>query len=190
MAKANKRFAAKQKDKLRPIDNFARNRVNEAWTNVEKLDLHAIDNLVWALSLVYKCAFGKGSVDFSLKDGARMTGKLHEEWALSALQCQLITFDLKDAYKQMGIHESDRRRSVVTLRSSRHEGVDHYLMNCLPFGAVSSVHNFNQIARLIWAIGVRLLRIPWCNYFDDYPVFSPQALSFRPLRLARRCFDS
>ena len=84
----------------------------------------------------------------------------------------LFNFDLKDAYKQLGIHESDRNKAVVVLKSDKHGGVDRYAMNCLPFGASSSAHNFNRVARFLWAIGVVEL-MPWVNYFDDYPVISP-----------------
>lgn len=38
------RFAARQKNKLQPIDNFTENRVNDAWSCPEKLDVHAIDH--------------------------------------------------------------------------------------------------------------------------------------------------
>ena len=40
------RFAVKQKNKIRPIDNFAENFVNEAWSSPEKLDLHSLTTLL------------------------------------------------------------------------------------------------------------------------------------------------
>ena len=179
------RFAVRQKDKLRPIDNFATNRVNEAWTCPEKLDLHSIDQLAWTISAFYKFFGKRGSVDIALKDGRRLQGKVHSDWFKCDAKCLITTLDLKDAYKQLGIHESDRNKAVVTLRSDRHKGVDCYTMNCLPFGASSSVHNFNRVARLLWAIGVAELMIPWVNYFDDYPMVSPGAIATSTLSAAK-----
>lgn len=179
------RFAVRQKDKLRPIDNFATNRVNEAWTCPEKLDLHSLDQLAWTISALYKFFGKRGGVDITLKDGRRLQGEVHCDWLKCDAKCLITTLDLKDAYKQLGIHESDRNKAVVTLRSDRHNGVDCYTMNCLPFGASSSVHNFNRVARLLWAIGVVELMIPWVNYFDDYPMVSPGAIATSTLSAAK-----
>eukprot|EP00435_Cladocopium_sp_Y103_P026443 s3298_g6.t1 len=179
------RFAVRQRNKLRPIDNFSSNKVNQAWTNPEKLDLHALDQLAWLVSVFYKCVVDKGVVDLTLSDGQRLCGNVHSEWKVNNSKCLLTTLDLKDAYKQLGIHGSDRNKAVVTLRSDRHDGVDCYAMNCLPFGAASSVHNFNRVARLLWAIGVVELKLPWVNYFDDYPLMSPSNISVSTVSAAK-----
>ena len=120
------RFAVRQKNKLRPIDNFATNRVNEAWTCPEKLDLHALDQLVWLVSMYYKCAVQKGYIDVKLSDGKELRGQVHADWVKCNGECLLTTLDLKDAYKQMGIHALDRNKAVVVLKSDKHSGVDRY----------------------------------------------------------------
>ena len=109
------RFAVKQKNKLRPIDNFAENLVNEAWEAPEKLDLHALDQLTWIIALLCKWSLGKGFLDIPLKDGSRLEGKIHRDWNAENLKCLISTIDLKDAYKQFGIHARDRAKAVVTL---------------------------------------------------------------------------
>lgn len=58
-------------------------------------------------------------------------------------------------------------------------------MNCLPFGASASVHSFNRVARLVWAWGVTKLKLPWVNYFDDYPIASPRGLLTSSLSAAK-----
>ena len=170
------RFAVKQKNKLRPIDNFAENRVNDAWEAPEKLDLHALDQLTWIIGLLCKWSLGNGTLDIPLKDGSRLTGKVHHEWNDKNMKCVISTIDLKDAYKQFGIHEKDRAKAVVTLKSDATAGMEHYVMNCLPFGACAAVHHFNRISRMIWAIGVTTLNLPWVNYFDGYPIMSPNGI--------------
>ena len=179
------RFAVKQKNKIRPIDNFAENFVNEAWSAPEKLDLHSVDHVAWLLGVFCKLVFDKKCIDVSLKCGKKISGPLHKDWLVSDAKCLLTTLDLKDAYKQFGFHKDDRNKAIVTLKSSSCDGVDHYIMNCLPFGAVASVRNFNRVARLVRALGVKLLRLPWLNYFDDYPVISPAAISISTMSAAK-----
>ena len=48
--------------------------------------------------------------------------------------------------------------------------------NALPFGSTASVVYFNRIARLVWRLGLELL-LPWCNYYDDYPIFAPACVA-------------
>ena len=182
------RFAVRQKDKLRPIDNFASNRVNEAWSNVEKIDLHALDQLRWTISVICKAAHNRGCVEIPLKDGSCLIGEVHRDWSAKKLACKVTALDMKDAYKQLGIHASERCRSVVSLRNDSEGRVDHYLMNCLPFGAVGSVHHFNRLARLLWGIGLHYLMLPWVNYFDDFPLMSPRELLASTLAAAKALF--
>ena len=130
------RFAVRQKNKLRPIDNFAENCCNEAWAQPEKLDLRNLDQMVWLLSLLVKWSFGEGRVEVLLKDGTKITGKMSAESTWDALQCLVTTIDLEDAYKQLGLHGSDRGRAVVALKGSegpvRHE---HPALRRIGFGA-------------------------------------------------------
>ena len=179
------RFAVRQKDKLRPIDNFCENRVNEAWECPERIDLHALDQMAWTLSLFYKVFASRGYVDVKLKDGTILSGKVHDDWTMANKKCVVTTVDLKDAYKQLGVSALDRDKAVVVLKSQHGDGVDHFLVNTLPFGATSSVHNFNRFSRMLWACGVVLMRIPWTNYFDDYPTVSTESLALSTLASAK-----
>ena len=97
-----------------------------------------MDQLVWLTGVFYKCAVEKGTIDLVLSDGRRLQGALHGDWRTCDNRCLLTTVDLKDAYKQLGIHETDRNKAIVTLRSDLHDGVDCYELNCLPFGAAAS----------------------------------------------------
>ena len=179
------RFAVKQKNKLRPIDNFAENKVNEAWECPEKIGLHALDQLAWTISLISRAATDKGFIEVPLKSGECLTGQLHADWNGESIKCLISTIDLKDAYKQFGIHREDRNKAVVSMKNLEGEGTVHYLMNCMPFGASSSVHNFNRISRMIWAIGVVELKLPWTNYFDDYPIVTPAGISLSTMPAAK-----
>ena len=87
-----------------------------------------------------------------MSDGTRLQAKVQKDWDTCHHECLITTLDLKDAYKQLGVHESDRNKAVVALRSDKHGDIDFYAMNCLPFG-------FNRVARLVWALGVVELRL-------------------------------
>lgn len=87
------RFAVRQKNKLRPIDNFSENFVNEAWTVPEKIDLHALDQLTWLTSILYRHAGQERCIDLPLKDGTRLRGEVHPGWTADALMCELTTVD-------------------------------------------------------------------------------------------------
>ena len=54
--------------------------------------------------------------------------------------------------------------------------------NALPFGSIASVVYFNRVSRLLWRSGLELC-LPWCNCYDDYPVFSPACLMTAMVRL-------
>ena len=157
---------------MRPIGNFAQNKVNDAWECPEKIDVHALDQLTWVISIICKVSLQKGAVDIPLKSRKVLSGKMHGDWNSDNIRCEISTVDLKDAYKQFGIHEQDRGKAVVSLKHRSGNGTSHYIMNCMPFGASSSVQNFNRIARMIWAIGVVELRLAWVNYFDDYALMT------------------
>ncbi|CAE7475642.1 unnamed protein product [Symbiodinium sp. CCMP2592] len=42
----------------------------------------------------------------------------------------------------------------------------------LPFGTTGSVAGFLRTSAATWHIGSALLGLSWCNYFDDFPLFS------------------
>ena len=71
-----------------------------------------------------------------------------------------------------------KRGKVREQRAAKASNITLWIIvNCLPFGAVASVHNFNRVARLVWSLGVKLLQLSWLNYYDDFPMVSPAAKS-------------
>lgn len=65
---------------------------------------------------------------------------------------------------------------MVVLKRPDAEDIGCFVGKALPFGSTASVVYFNRLSRLIWRLGLELF-IPWCNYYDDYPVFSPGCLA-------------
>ena len=54
--------------KLRPIDNYAENRVNSAFSYLDKLDLRALDQVVWAAVAITRMAMKRIAEDINWTD--------------------------------------------------------------------------------------------------------------------------
>ena len=164
------------KTKLRPIDDFAEAEVNSAFAYVDKLDLRSIDTLVAMLRWWTVCCDVTAQVKVSLSDGTCLEGSVHPAWKDQEASAPLLsTMDLRNAYKQLPLNPNSRRLAVCTLPKPG-GGVECYESQALPFGATASVVDFNRFARFLHHVGECLL-VPWVNYFDDYPVWTPAALA-------------
>ena len=172
-----RRFGIWQKGKLRPIDDFRENRVNEAFSCGDKIDLHAMDNMLWTLLAFMRFTLHQEHCRLETSDGEVLSGQVHPLWKSMPKGCQLTAFDLESAYKQLPLHESEYDCTVVTLKGPEpKDGPKCFFMRTLPFGSVASVLHFNRVARLLWRVGIEL-NLMWFNYFDDYPCISPSIQS-------------
>ncbi len=85
------RFAVKQKNKIRPIDNFAENFVSEAWSSPpEKLDLHSVDHVAWLLGIFGRLVFDKQCIDVTPKSDIWATSH-----GLVFQRCQMFADDIR-----------------------------------------------------------------------------------------------
>eukprot|EP00435_Cladocopium_sp_Y103_P000779 s5414_g1.t1 len=163
-----KRFGLVQRaGKLRVIDDCSIGGINSTLGSVEKFRVHAMDECA---------AFLACMVDF-LERGKGIEG-------LSGR-----TYDLKHAYKQYGISESDREVIRLAVRNPYTKGVSLFGINSLPFGASGSVGGFLRISLAVWFIGLVLLRLVWTAFFDDYTVFSRDALVSNTAKTVETLFD-
>lgn len=131
--------------------------VNSSFSYMERVDLKALDEIVWTACCLVRLCIYESRFDFHLSDGARLAGKIHETWkALSADQVQLVskTVDLRSAYKQFAIHPSDRKFSAIALKRPGGAEASGFISRTLPFGSVASVLHFNGVARLVQRIGL------------------------------------
>ena len=166
-----RRFGVWQKEKLRPIDDMKENKLNDCFSCSDKIDLHALDHVLWSLCVCIRFCLYSGDLDFKLSDGSRLHGSVRESWTRAGAHFSMTSFDLASAYKQLPLNPKEYNCSVVTLRNPKENSVACFEMRTLPFGSVASVLHFNRVARLIWALGLQL-GIIWGNYFDDYPVIT------------------
>ena len=174
-----RRFAVVQRDKIRAIDDFTESGVNSSFGYLEKIQLKALDEIIWIASCFVKLCLHEERFDFSLSDGGRLCGQVHEYWKsldLSGAILHAKTVDLRSAYKQLAIHPCDRKISVLSLKDPEKGDVFGFVSKTLPFGSTASVLHFNRVSRLLHRLGLQL-DVPWANYYDDYPVVDFACLS-------------
>ena len=149
-----RRFAVWQ-GKHRPVDDFSECRVNACFGCFEKVTLKALDELVWTCALVFRVAQTKGCVRLELGSGEVLEGPSRKVWHDSSRVRPLTkTYELRSAYKQLAIHPSERRKTVLLLKCSSARRVSGFVCNTLPFGGSASVMHFNRV-------GLLLQRILW-----------------------------
>ena len=164
------------KKKLRPIDDYAENRVNSAFGYSDKLDLRTLDQVIWSAAAIVR-AVHSGVVEFTLSDGTVLAGPVHPANLEGDAGTPLASvLDLASAYKQFALSPKCRLMSIVTLKDPASNQCKCFEGRVLPFGATASVVHFNRIARFLQAVGFQCL-ILWGNYFDDYPMISTKLLA-------------
>ena len=149
-----RRFAVKQKGKLRPIDDCAESRVNDTFTAIEKISLGAMSHIVWAALVLLRHCLHHSRVELRLSNGDELKANVHPEWHAHEVAFKANAFDLKSAYKQLALAPEDVCKGVVSILEPGDGGeVKCFLMRTLPFGAKAAVYHFNRVARFIWESG-------------------------------------
>ncbi|CAE7784940.1 unnamed protein product [Symbiodinium sp. CCMP2592] len=143
-----RRFGIIQGAKTRVIDDGKAAGINQTVGLPERFRLHNIDFisafLVWAM------------MDPRAK-GKQVSGK---------------TIDLKWAYKQYAVDPSDREIFRILVLDTCSRKPKFFGAAALPFGTTGSVAGFLRTSAATWHSGSALLGLSWCNYFDDFPLFS------------------
>ena len=138
-----KRFPVEQPDKVRPIDDTSISHVNMTLGCEEKVVVMTVSTTV-ALALHFMA---------SAKEPVDLDGR---------------TFDLRSAYKQLGIHTEDLPFAKVAVYSPEHRRPVVLALQALPFGATGSVHGFIRCSLALWWVLVKFLVIPSTHFYDDF----------------------
>ena len=176
------------KTKLRPIDDYAENKVNTAFGYSDKLDLRTLDQVIWAIAAIVRSLFNRRA-EFVLSDGRVLSGPVHPANLSGDQGLPLISvLDLSSAYKQFAISPKCRRMSVIIVRDPGSGECKCFEGRVLPFGATASVVHFNRISRLVQAIGFQC-GILWGNYFDDFPMVTTSAVANSSMQTSTTLLD-
>ena len=136
----------KQKNKVRPIDDYKASLVNFAVTQTEGVTIHTIDHIAAMISWWMR------------------SGSLSPDDGLVA-KC----WDLSDAYKQVPLSdEAFNLDSYLAVFDPGASSAKIFKQRVLPFGSVASVTAFLRVSLALWKIGSSLLHIMWLVYFDDF----------------------
>ena len=147
------RFGVKQKNKIRPIDNFKSSCVNAACGVQEKVAMDGIHEIV---SLCLRWL--RRRKPLSAED--RILGR---------------TWDLKSAYKQLAVKREHKRFALICAVDPESNRVRIAEIHSMPFGAVAAVHAFLRCGEGIKAIGRGKLHLVMTNFFDDFTVLASRA---------------
>ena len=128
-----KRFGLAQKEKTRVIDDFSVGGLNSLAGLREKLAVQSIDEIAAHLAFV-----------IDSKSSRSMGGVLGK------------TYDLTSAYKQYGVHPSDRDLARIAVKTPSHK-LAFFGTNALPFGAVGSVGGFLRISAALRPQGAQAM---------------------------------
>ena len=141
-----KRFPVKQKNKVRPIDDYKASLVNFAVSQSEGVTIHTIGHIA-------------SMIAFWLKSGS-----LSVKESLVA-KC----WDLSDAYKQVPLSdEAFHLDSYLAVYDPESSSAKIFKQCVLPFGSIASVTAFLRVSLALWKIGSALLHLLWSVYFDDF----------------------
>ena len=139
----SRRFGVKQGEKVRCVDDFTGSSVNQSVQTHESPRPHTLDMVGGMLSLCMAAHSGE------------------DPW-------RGRVFDLKAAYRQCAVSPSSERFSYISVYDPSSKQVKAFQMLALPFGSVKAVHAFLRVSASLWFIGVKLFRVIWSNYFDDF----------------------
>ena len=164
------RFGVRQSSansiKLRPIDDYSECKVNQALGYSDKIDLRALDELIWILRAWVKWMLEATTCELMLSSGERLCDVVHPSCKLVDAEPLLTSLDLHAAYKQLAISPSSRPLSVIVLANPHSGELGCFVGNSWPCGSTASVVYFNRVSRLLWRLGLELC-LPWCNYYDN-----------------------
>ena len=82
------------------------------------------------------------------------------------------TFDLKTAFKQLGIEPADLPYAKVLVWDPVCCRPAVLALKALPFGATGSIHGFSRCSLALWQVAVSLLILPITVFFDDFTSIS------------------
>ena len=120
-------------------------------------NLHALDELICICRIWVRALEGTGQVSIVLSCGAALDGPLHPGWRKAGADPMLTTLDLRAAYKQFALSAKSRAWSIIALLDPVKLVPGLFESKALPFGSSASVLE---------------LCLPWCNFYDDFPVMS------------------
>ena len=104
--------------------------------------------------------------------------------------CQLVgkSYDLRKAYRQVGIADSHLVASWVAVWCPPSSEPKAFAMKSMPFGATASVQAFLRISIALKTLGTMMFHFMWTSYYDDFIVVCHKGDEDNTDRMARSFF--
>eukprot|EP00971_Amphidinium_carterae_P343270 6482926-Amphidinium_carterae.2 len=141
-----RRFSVRQKEKVRPIDDYSVSLCNDLIRVHEKPFVQSLDVLVAQTRLLQHSML-------SSKRSARLKGR---------------SLDLDAAFRQLPVDPASAFAACVSLWSPSRLCPVVFEQRALPFGSVVSVHAFCRLSEAIRTLLLLLLMIVNSAFFDDF----------------------
>ena len=170
-----RRFAIRQGDSIRAIDDYTVGGQNAATSVGDKMDLSGIDTVV-SIARLLKRSVLEDDFAIDLSDGTRREGRVHQSLRAHP-EVAGREWDLAKAYRQLASWPGHRSFNVVATYNVNTDSIEHYVQPVLAFGATSSVQNFCWTARALWHILVGHVGMIASHYVDNFPVVMFVALA-------------
>lgn len=154
-ATISRRFAIRQSEKIRMMEDYSVSGINDSATVNAKLDLHAIDTFVAVVKQYFES-----------------TSTCDQDSSLMAK-----TYDLKSACRQIPIRSDRLKFAYFCVYNRRVNRVQIFRSRTLPFGSTHSVYSFLRLARMLHAIATRCLSLVCANFYDDFILASSPQLT-------------
>ena len=95
------------------------------------------------------------------------------------------SYDLKAAYRQLGLGEEALRHAYITFYDYGDGKPAIHRLNALPFGAIRSAHSFRNVSHSLGELGCSL-GLLWTCYFHPRELRAELRINSRPsIRLVR-----
>ena len=146
----NRRFGLKQPNKVRLIDDFSASHVNSTVQSFESPKPHNTDVIASVVLSLLRC------------NSTQFLGR---------------AYDLKSAYRQLGINKESLWASYVVVYNPNKRAPEVFQLLAVPFGATRAVYSFLRVAHSLWWLGCMALGIIWSNFFDDFICFTSEVLT-------------
>lgn len=133
----SRRFGLRQPNKIRLIDDLSGSLVNSSAQTEESPKPHTTDVVAAvALELLKNCK-------------SQVLGR---------------AFDLKAAYRQLGIHRDSLWAAYIVVFNPYKRAAEIFQLQAVPFGATRSVFSSLRVARSLWWLGCSQLKFVWSNF--------------------------
>ncbi len=170
-----RRCGLQQATKVRSIDDYSASHVNSAFTALEKLTLPGVDEIAGTIRILSKHTLGPKDIRVKLPCGEVLSGTQHKFFNEQE-HCKLVgsTLDLQDAYRQLSLDAGGKWCSVLA--------VEHPELN-RPFLFIQwALHARDRVGISLWLIGVKLFKLIWANFVDDFPHVEVECLAAHALQ--------